>query len=195
MRLYGSFNKNPSRFEGKDHPVDSVSWTDCQKILKQINRARPGLNLELPTEAQWEYACRARQEVGSGQYARYAFGNELDPSMANYGGGKKGTVPVKSFSPNDRGLYDMHGNVWEWCRDWYGEYESGDVVDPTGTVDGADRVLRGGSWIFTAEFCRSAVRNRYDPGSRFHFIGFRFSRGQAGGRGAGSGGGVPDMAG
>ena len=182
--------KNSSRFKGKDRPVDSVSWKDCRRFLDRMNRAKPGLELTLPTEAQWEYACRSKSEVRSGQYSAYAFGNKINKKQVNYD--SKQTLPVKKLPPNDRGLHQMHGNVWEWCRDWYGKYPGDTAVDPVGPDDGAFRVLRGGSWIHNAGSCRSASRFRFEPAFRLNGIGFRFSRGQTGRGQAGSGDGAPD---
>ena len=135
----------------------------------------------LPTEAEWEYACRA------GTQTVFHDGDSLDATMANfdgnypYGSGRKGeyrdeTVAVGSFKPNAWGLHDMHGNVWEWCADWYGEYPAGLAVDPSGPPSGEDRVLRGGSWGNLARYCRSAYRDGYDPGDRGGFLGFRLAR-------------------
>ena len=131
---------NPSDFKGSTLPVEQVSWEDVQAMVKKLNQeARPpsGYRFALPTEAQWEYACRAGTETA------YAFGNKLSKTDANFD--SKGTVPVKSYRPNPWGLYDMHGNVWEWCEDWYGERLRGGV-DPRGESSGVHRVLRGGSW-------------------------------------------------
>ena len=145
---------NPSRFKdcGRNCPVERVSWNDIQEFIKKLN-AREGANIyRLPTEAEWEYAARA------GTTTPFSFGSCLSTDQANYNGNypmpgcSKGryremTVPVASFSPNAWGLYDMHGNVWEWCQDWFGDYPSGAVTDPAGAKSGSVRVLRGGSWI------------------------------------------------
>ena len=122
----------------------------------------------LPTEAEWEYACRA------GTTTPFHFGETISTDQANYdgnftyGNGKKGvyrekTTPVGSFPANAWGLYDMHGNVWQWCQDWYGDYPQKDVVDPQGPEKGEVRVLRGGSWISDPQYCRSAFRYWFDP--------------------------------
>jgi formylglycine-generating enzyme required for sulfatase activity len=169
---------NPSHFKGSKNPVEQVSWDDCQSYIQQLNRKVQGVGFRLPTEAEWEYACRA------GTTTAFHYGNDLDASLANfdgnypYGNGRKGeyrrkTVPVGSFKPNAFGLYDMHGNVWEWCQDWYGAYPSGAVTDPAGPGAGSSRVLRGGSWNNNARNCRSANRNNNDPGNRNNNIGFR----------------------
>ena len=142
---------NPSHFKGDDLPVENVTWNDCQEFIRKVNAS---LNCEacLPTEAEWEYACRAGT---TGPYA----GGSLD-SMGwyrNNSGGK--THPVGQKQPNLWGFYDMHGNVWEWCNDWYGAYPSGSVTDPTGSASGGNRgVLRGGRWDSEARGCRSANR-------------------------------------
>jgi formylglycine-generating enzyme required for sulfatase activity len=133
----------------------------------------------LPTEAQWEYACRA----GTG--TPFSTGNNITTSQANYDGrgpynnNAKGenrgkTTPVgRSFAPNAWGLYDMHGNVWEWCWDWYGSYSSGAQTDPGGAVSGYSRVIRGGSWDNYGQYLRSAYRNFDYPYGRSYVIGFR----------------------
>ncbi len=174
--------KNPSKFRGPDLPVEQVSWDDVQKFCRKLQGRLPrelaGKTARLPTEAEWEYACRA------GTTTPFHYGDSLDSSMANfdgnnpYGGGRKGeyreqTTPVGSFRPNAWGLYDMHGNVLEWCTDWYGEYPSGAVTDPTGPGSGERRVVRGGGWFNLAGFCRSAFRFLNGLDARYYFIGFR----------------------
>ncbi|MGE5341986.1 MAG: formylglycine-generating enzyme family protein [Candidatus Omnitrophota bacterium] len=174
--------ENPSRFKGENHPVENVSWDNCMTFIDRINRLKDGLNLRLPTEAEWEYACRA------GTTTPFSFGRNVTPEQVNYDGrypykgGEKGeyreeTVDVKSLPCNDWGLYEMHGNVWEWCADWYGDYTTEPAIDPKGPVSGAFRVLRGGSWFDYALSVRSAMRGRFDPGVRNVSIGFRLSRG------------------
>jgi formylglycine-generating enzyme len=134
-----------------------------------------------PTEAQWEYACRA------GTTTPFHFGETISTDQANYDGnypygkGKKGiyrkkTTPVGSFPANAWGLFDMHGNVWEWCADWYGPYPRGDVTNPVGPPGGSARVDRGGSWDSGAWGCRAALRDRDGPGHRFSLLGFRLAR-------------------
>ncbi len=179
--------KNPSRFKDDGHPVEQVSWEDVGRFLDRLNRDVPGLDLRLPTEAEWEYACRAGTETP------FWFGENITPERVNYegnypyAGGKKGlyrekTVEVKALPCNSWGLYQMHGNVWEWCQDWFGEYPAGPVTDPMGLETGDRRVLRGGSWFYYAGFCRSAYRNHWVPGDRRGFAGFRFARGRTGGK-------------
>ena len=169
---------NPSYFsEGSNarRPVECVSWDDCQSFIATINRSqvgKSGLNLTLPTEAEWEYACRA------GTTARYSFGDEISPQLANYRHEEtkaNKTSDVATFPANHWGLFDMHGNVWEWCFDWYdGKYYAASApVDPVGPPKGHSRVLRGGSWNGTARPARSAFRLSNVPGDRSNYVGFR----------------------
>ena len=144
---------NPSRFNGKKLPVENVSWNDCKDFLDKINSMMPGLDLCLPSEAQWEYACRAGTETP------FSFGDNITTDQVNYNGNlpysdypkgeyREKTVEVKSFPCNNWGLYEMHGNVREWCSDWYdSDYYSNSPKDnPTGPAIGTKRLLRGGSW-------------------------------------------------
>jgi formylglycine-generating enzyme required for sulfatase activity len=166
--------KNPSQFEssGDQAPVDSVSFNDVEEFIKLLNTNHGAAeHFRLPTEAEWEYACRA------GTTTRYSFGDTLDEKQANFRNVKGHTVPVKEYPCNPWGLYQMHGNVWEWCSDWYGDYSSGAVVDPTGPKRGVLRVLRGGSWYLDAGYCRSALRGRNHPDGRSERYGFRLARG------------------
>jgi serine/threonine protein kinase len=163
---------NPSKFKGRDLPVEQVSWEDamsfCAKLTaseRAAGRLASGYEYTLPSEAQWEYACRAGT---TGAYA-----GDLD-SMGWYrenSGSKTHSVGTKRA--NAWGLYDMHGNVWEWCSDWYGSYPSGSVVDPAGARSGTFRVRRGGSWYYYASSCRSAFRSGDVPGNRISNLGFR----------------------
>ena len=160
---------NPSHFKGDNLPVENVSWNDCQEFCKKC--ALLGMPVQLPTEAQWEYACRAGS---TGPYA----GNLDEMAWFEDNSGRK-THPVGTKKPNAWGLYDMHGNVWEWCADWYdGDYPSGSVTDPIGPSNGSDRVVRGGSWCYYARRCRSAYRGYRAPGGRDDDLGFRVLRGQ-----------------
>lgn len=166
---------NPSRFKGRKRPVENVSWNDCAAFLDKINSLMTGLDLRLPTEAEWEYACRA------GTQTPFSFGDNITPEQVNYNGESKyreETVDAGSLPCNDWGLYEMHGNVWEWCSDWYGKYPSGSVVDPVGPERGTYRVLRGGCCFDFGRYVRSAFRYRYDPGYRNRFvnIGFRLAQ-------------------
>jgi formylglycine-generating enzyme required for sulfatase activity len=166
---------NPSNFRGTKNPVEQVSWEDCRKFLEKLNVRVSGGKFSLPTEAQWEYACRA------GSTTRYCFGDE-ESGLGEYawysGNSGNSTHPVGEKKPNAWGLYDMHGNVWEWCADWYdsGYYANSPVDNPTGAATGSDRVFRGGSWFITAGGCRSAFRYYLSPGSRSFDLGLRVSR-------------------
>ena len=171
--------KSPSKFKAPQNPVEQVSWDEavefCRKLSELPEEKSAGYAYRLPTEAEWEYACRA------GTTTKYSFGDsdsELD-EYAWYGkaealGGT--THPVGEKKPNAWGLYDMHGNVWEWCQDWHGKYLSGPVTDPTGPSSGSFRVFRGGGWSFISQDCRSAFRSGFSPGSRSHYLGFRVLR-------------------
>jgi formylglycine-generating enzyme required for sulfatase activity len=173
---------NPSRFPSPDRLVEYVGWEDCQRFLTQINERVPGLDLCLPTEAQWEYACRAGTETA------FSLGDNITPAQVNYDGnypykgGAKGlyrqqTVAVASLPPNPWGLYEIHGNVYEWCHDGRRTYERASVTDPVGpTAGGAERALRGGSWDGLARHVRCAGRFALHPGSRSDIIGFRPAR-------------------
>ena len=161
--------ENPSRFKGPDRPVENVSWDDCQRFIAKVDaeaRRQFGGGARLPTEAEWEHACRA------GTTGPYGGSGNLD-DMGWYGGnsGNK-THPVGQKQANDWGFHDMHGNVWEWCNDWYASY-GGDTTDPIGPASSDSRVLRGGSWRNLARVCRSAYRSRGLPGLRDSYCGFR----------------------
>ncbi len=161
---------NPSNFKGDSLPVEKVSWDDIQDFIRKLNQRMDKITYSLPTEAQWEYAARA------GSSSRFCFGDS-DSQLGSYawydGNSGSKTHPVGQKSPNAWGLYDMHGNVWEWSQDWYGDYPSGSVSDPTGPSSGTLRVLRGGSWFNFARICRSAGRMRLTPDYRYLIIGFR----------------------
>jgi formylglycine-generating enzyme required for sulfatase activity/predicted Ser/Thr protein kinase len=160
---------NPSHFKGEsDLPVEQVSWDDCVAFCEALGK-KDGKKYRLPTEAEWEYACRA------GTTTPFHFGATISVNQANYdgnsiyGAGKKGiyrqkTTPVGSFPANAWGLFDMHGNVWEWCADWFGPYPEEELKDPQSANNGAARVLRGGSWDALPWLCRSAYRLRDAPG-------------------------------
>jgi formylglycine-generating enzyme required for sulfatase activity len=175
---------NPSNFKGDNLPVETVSWNDVQEFLQSFN-AKTGLTYRLPTEAEWEYACRA------GTTTPFNTGNNLKTSQANYDGNypykdnikgefRKKTMPVGSFPPNGWGLYDMHGNVWEWCNDWYVEhyYHSTDspLFNPTGPSTPppwSPRVFRGGGGDSSAKSCRATYRGSSSQGNSNRYIGFR----------------------
>ena len=160
---------NPSYFKGDDLPVESVSWVDIQEFIRKLN-AQTGKHYRLPTEAEWEYAARGGNR--SNGY-KYSGSNVIGNVAWYYGNSGSETHPVGSKFPNELGLYDMSGNVWEWCSDWYGSYGSSAQSNPAGATTGSGRVDRGGSWINFARNCR--VSNRlYDfPDYRDNGIGFR----------------------
>lgn len=173
---------NPSRFPSDDHPVEQVSWDDCQQFLDKLNRMAPGLEARLPTEAEWEYACRA------GTTTPFSFGRNITPEQVNYhgdhpyNGGAKGlyrgeTVQVKSLPSNPWGFYEMHGNVWEWCSDWYGDYPEKTVKDSDGTLLGSLHVIRGGCWGSIARGCRAAFRGENLSSDCGDGVGLRLARG------------------
>ena len=155
---------NPSQFKGDaNRPVETVSWEEVQKFIDKLNTREGGTKYRLPTEAEWEYAARA------GSTTAYSFGDDSS-QLGKYAwcGDNAGntTYPVGKLQPNAWGLYDMHGNVWEWVQDWYGKYAAETVTDPQGPASGSARVIRGGSWSNGAGNCRSAYRYRGAPGSR-----------------------------
>ncbi|MBQ9813180.1 MAG: SUMF1/EgtB/PvdO family nonheme iron enzyme [Thermoguttaceae bacterium] len=171
---------NPSNFKGGNLPVENVSWDEAMEFCAELTKRLPsGLTASLPTEAQWEYACRA------GTKTAFSFGNVLNGDQANcdgrrpYGTTRKGkylekTSPVKSYSANAWGLYDMHGNVWEWVLDYYGAYPAGTAIDPKGPDSASYRGFRGGGWDNDARLCRSADRGWYSSLYRHYNLGFRF---------------------
>ena len=171
-RVMGS---KPSRHKNADSPVEKVSWNDavdfCKKLMvmeKKAGRVPQGMSYQLPTEAQWEYACRA------GTNTMYSWGDTITKTNANYSdSGVKQTRAVGQYAANPWGFHDMHGNVWEWCADWYADYPSGSVTDPIGPASGSYRVLRGGSWHKAAPFLRSAQRIHEKPSGRGGTLGFR----------------------
>jgi formylglycine-generating enzyme required for sulfatase activity len=166
---------NPSHFKGPKNPVETICWNDCQKFVEKLNAKVGGGKFSLPTEAQWEYACRA------GSTTRYCFGNEesgLDKYAWHDADSDSKPHRVGEKKPNAWGLYDMHGNLWEWCQDWYDQdyYANSPTDDPTGPSGGSNRVLRGGCWYRPTSLCRSALRNYNSPGSPIHYLAFRVSR-------------------
>ena len=174
--------KHSSRFSGADRPVEHANWDDVQAFIKKMNGMKAELKLCLPSEAQWEYACRA------GTTMPFSWGDQIDSTLVNFNGnypynnGRKSeyrgkTADVKALPCNDWGLYQMHGNVRGWCQDWFVDYSTQPVIDPQGPDMGGDRVLRGGSWILTGRYCRSAFRGNGDPAYRYSGIGFRLARG------------------
>jgi formylglycine-generating enzyme required for sulfatase activity len=179
---------NPSRFKNNpEHPVEHVSWHDTQLFIDCLNGLLQGLSARLPSDAEWEYVCRAGTDMP------FSFGANITPEQVNYDGnypylgGKKGlyrekTLPVKSLPANPWGFYDMHGNVWEWCADvWQQQLSSEPVIDPliTGGDSDSARIVRGGSWDSHGRYVRSALRLRYTPDYRDRYLGFRLALGHA----------------
>jgi formylglycine-generating enzyme required for sulfatase activity len=171
---------DPSQFTGKTKnlPVEKVSWYDCQEFISKL-RCKDKRSYRLPTEAEWEYSCRA------GTTTCFHFGNTISTDQANYDGriyspsdGKRrgvfrdGTTPVDMFPANSWGLYDLHGNVYQWCQDWYGDYPNSEVTDPQGPKTGKGRVVRGGVWDLGPNH-RSAYRGSYYPDTRASSCGLR----------------------
>ena len=177
---------NPSQYKDDPHnPVEQVSWLDItDEFLPKLNAMAPGLQLKLPTEAQWEYACRA------GTTTPFSFGEQITTDQANYdgnypyAGGEKGeyrekTVPVKALPANPWGLYQMHGNVWEWCVDEYAQFPGEQVENPVvhqAQKEGSQRILRGGCWSTHGRNSRSASRGMRSPDAQHDGVGFRLAR-------------------
>jgi formylglycine-generating enzyme required for sulfatase activity len=171
--------RNPSHFKGNNLPVENVSWEDCQEFIQRLNARESGNKYRLPTEAEWEYAARAGSKTAfanGGISERGRYDSNLD-AMGWYSGNSKGkTHPVARKKPNAWKLYDMHGNVWEWCQDRYGDYPSGHVTDPIVTSSRWGPVIRGGSFYHPARDCRSAVRHLGGRDLRASNVGFRLVR-------------------
>ena len=203
QKAYGALmGNNPSQFQGDELPVENVSWYDAITYCNARSTAedlipayvingdgdtitvtwnREANGYRLPTEAEWEYACRA------GTTTPFSTGENVTVDQANYYGTypydgyprgeyRNRTMPVGSFGPNPWGLYDMHGNVWEWCWDWYGAYTNNSVVNPAGVDSGTYRVNRGGGWNDFGRHLRSAYRAAYSPKNRTFNLGFRLAR-------------------
>jgi len=170
-----SLSPTPSKFFGENRPVEQVSWGHAKIFLNRLNAAEQaagrlpaGWQYVLPTEAQWEYACRA------GTTTVYSWGNDINSTRANYdASGIRQTSDVGQYAANPWGFYDMHGNIWEWVADWRGAYPDGPLIDPTGPASGSHRVRRGGSWNGTRASLRSATRLGKLPSYRYYSIGFR----------------------
>ena len=156
---------NPSYFSGSQKPVDNVSWNDCQEFIRKLN-SLTGQSFRLPTEAEWEFAARG----GNKNQGQYGGSGWCDRS-----GSPGQTNNVKMLSPNELGLYDMIGNVWEWCQDWYGNYSSSSQTNPTGPSSGSKRVLRGGSYENDSDFCTVSFRDLNTPSYRKTYVGMRLA--------------------
>ncbi len=182
----GGKDRIPPGEDTEDYPVENVSWEEakefCDKLTALDTKKPAGWAYRLPTEAEWEYACRG----GASSHRVFHVGDSLSSSQANfdgnypYGGADKGehrgrTCKVGSYEKNRFGLYDMHGNVWEWCHDWFAAdyYDQSPPVDPPGPEQGTQRVIRGGSWDDDGRYCRSAYRDWYEPTIRYFNLGFR----------------------
>ena len=164
---------NPSYCTGNMQcPVEMVSWNDCQTFISKLNQLT-GETFRLPTEAQWEYAARGGNKSKGYTYS----GSNVIDDVAWYDDNSgEMTYPVKTKVPNELGIYDMSGNVWEWCSDWYGSYSSAAQTDPTGPATGSHRVMRGGSWGSYASSCRVASRNSFTPtGGNNFYLGLRLA--------------------
>ena len=197
--------ENPSRFPSPDRPVEQVSWEDCREFCRKLGEQIGDPGWRLPTEAEWEYACRAGATAatyagpiviegacnapvlhGIAWYSGNSGVNyDLEEAEDSSGWPEKqfehtqaGTRSVKTKAPNTWGLYDTLGNVYEWCEDRFGDYPAERVVDPHGPSEGSFRVIRGGSWSSDARGVRAAFRNHRDPSDRWISLGFRFARGQ-----------------
>lgn len=169
---------NPSHFSGDGNPMEWVSWNDCQSFISKMNELDPNCTYRRPTEAEWEYCCRAGSET------RYCFGDDESKlgDYAWYGdNSNEKTHPVGKKIPNAWGIYDMHGNVYEWCQDWYDSdyYDSSPDTDPQGPSSESDRVGRGGGWDGSADDSRSANRRSTYPSRRYESIGLRLVREKA----------------
>ena len=160
---------NPSNFKGKNLPVEKVSWDDCQLFITRLN-AITGMRFRLPTEAEWEYAARGGDK--SHNYI-YAGSNDVNSVAWYESNNERKTHPVGMKYPNELGLYDMSGNVFEWCSDWAGWYSSESQTNPKGKSTGTDRIVRGGSWYNSIEDCRVFARNNYLPTRQLSTVGFR----------------------
>ena len=162
---------NPSYFKGDNLPVENVSWNDCQTFITKLNQLT-GLKFRLPTEAEWEYAARGGNKSKGYKYA----GSNTIGQVAWYNGNSSSkTHPVGQKLPNELGIYDMSGNVWEWCQDWYGDYNSSSQTNPTGPSSGSYRVARGGGCYNDATGCRVSGRDGGYPTDALNYLGFRLA--------------------
>ena len=159
---------NPAHFKGNQNPVEQVSWQDAQSFTRKLTRQVDNLSVRLPTEAEWEYVCRA------GTSAPFSFGETISVQQVNFNNYLGKTALVKSYPANSWGLYEMHGNVWEWCEDCYAEYSEQAVIDPCGAPVNSYRILRGGFWLSISGDCRCSIRRGDDVSERDSTNGFRF---------------------
>ena len=162
-------DSNPSGLEGDDLPVEYVSWNDCQTFISKLN-ALTGKNFRLPTEAEWEFAARGGNQS---RHTQYSGSSRIDDVAWNRGNSGDKMHPVKTKQPNELGIYDMSGNVWEWCQDWNGDYSSYAQTNPTGASSGSRRVYRGGSWFYPPRLCRSSFRRYGMPEVSYRTLGLR----------------------
>ena len=162
---------NPSYFKGDNLPVEKVSWNDCQEFISKLN-SLTGRKFRLPTEAEWEYAARGGKKRRGYQYSGSS--NITDVAWYDGNSGSK-THPVGTKQANELGIYDMSGNVYEGCLDWYGSYSSSSQTNPTGADSGSSRVIRGGCWDGFARFCRLSYRGRIPPYICSYYLGLRLA--------------------
>ena len=162
---------NPSYFKGAKLPVEKVSWDDCQEFIRRLNQMT-GKSFRLPTEAEWEFAARGDNRS---KHYKYSGSNNLSSVAWYYDNSGSETHPVGQKSPNELGLYDMSGNVWEWCADWYDKYSKSAQTDPKGSSSGSHRVLRGGSWGSSAGYCRVSNRSFKTPSNSNSYLGLRLA--------------------
>ncbi len=182
---------NPSYFKGAKNPVENVSWDDCKIFINKLN-SLTGQQFRLPTEAEWEFAARGGNKGKPTKYSgsavigevawywqnsgdEFLSGTDLDWSADKINKNNCKTHPVGTKAPNELGIYDMSGNVWEWCEDWYGGYSSSLQANPKGPSGGSNRVFRGGSWSLSAWFCRVSLRSDYTPDYRSLDLGLRLA--------------------
>ena len=158
--------------QGDNYPAYWISWKDCQEFITKLNQLT-GLTFRLPTEAEWEYAARGGKKATTQML--YSGSNTIGDVAWYNGNSSSSTHEVAGKAANALGLYDMSGNVWEWCYDWYGSYSSGAQTDPTGPSSGSNRVLRGGSWINSAAYCRVALRINSTVTDRINNYGMRLA--------------------
>ena len=161
--------RNPSDFKGDDLPVEQVSWNDCQTFISKLN-ALTGKNFRLPTEAEWEFAARGGNQS---RHTQYSGSSRFDDVAWYEDNSDDKPHPVKTKQPNELGIYNMSGNVWEWCQDWNGDYSSNAQTNPTGASSGAQRVIRGGSWSYPPSSCRSLNRDYCAPEDSYSDLGLR----------------------